>query len=93
MLLCYQYCEKSVRIWTLHAVQNMIRSRKYNLATVILTAAIDFAFGKKVLTLAKASGSNTTFRADKSRQSKYIERVEFFNVESKRTKEIYIYST
>lgn len=47
----------------------------------------------KVLRLAKASGSNTTFRADKSRQSKYIERVEFFNVESKKTKEIYIYST
>ena len=76
------------------------RSAKYdkikeihNLATVILTAAIDFAFGKKVLSLAKASGSNTTFRADKSRQSKYIERVEFFNVESKKTKEIYICST
>ena len=76
------------------------RSAKYdkikeihNLATVILRAGIHFAYGKKVLTLAKASGSNTTFRADKSRQSKYIERVKFFNVESKKTKEIYIYLT
>lgn len=65
----------------------------HNLATVILRAGIHFAYGKKVLTLAKASGSNTTFRADKSRQSKYIERVKFFNVESKKTKEIYIYLT
>ena len=76
------------------------RSAKYdkikeihNLATVILRAGIHFAYGKKVLTLAKASGSNTTCRADKSRQSKYIERVKFFNVESKKTKEIYIYLT
>ena len=64
----------------------------HNLATVILRGGIDFAYSKKVLTLAKVSGSNATFRADKSRRSKYIEMVVSFDVESKQTKEIYNYS-
>ena len=63
----------------------------HNLAIVILRGGIDFAYSKKVLTLAKVSGSNATFRADKSRRSKYIEMVESFDVESKQTKEIYNY--
>ena len=63
-----------------------------DLATEILRGGIDLSYGKILLSLAKASGSSrTTFATDKSRQSKYIERVESFDVESKKTKEIYIY--
>lgn len=83
-----------------HLTVNITNMPKYdrikeihNLATVILSGGIDFNYGKKVLTLAKASeGRSTTFRADKRRRSKYIEKVEFFDVASKKTKEIYIYS-
>ena len=59
----------------------------HDLATEILRGGIDFSYGKISLSLSKASGSgSTTFAADKSRQSKYIEMVEFFDVESKKTK-------
>ena len=83
-----------------HLTVNITNMPKYdrikeihNLATVILSGGIDFSYGKKVLTLAKASGGrSTTFRADKRRRSKYIEKAEFFDVASKKTKEIYIYS-
>ena len=83
-----------------HLTVNITNMPKYdrikeihNLANVILSGGIDFNYGKKVLTLAKASGGrSTTFRADKRRRSKYIEKVEFFDVASKKTKEIYIYS-
>ena len=70
---------------------NITKQPKYDkikqipdLATEILRGGID---GKISLSLAKASGSgSTTFAADKSRQSKYIEREEFFDVEYKKTK-------
>ena len=65
----------------------------HNLATVILRGGIDFSYGKKALTLVEAnSGKYATFKSDKSRRSKCIERVEFFDVESRKTKAIYIYS-
>ena len=66
----------------------------HNLATVILRGGIiDFSYGKKALTLVEAnSGKYSTFKSDKSRRSKCIERVEFFDVESRKTKDIYIYS-
>ena len=64
----------------------------HDLATEILRGGIDFSYGNILLSLAKASGSgSTTFAANKSRQSKYIERVEFLDVESEKTKKTYIY--
>ena len=65
----------------------------HNLVAVILRSGIDFSYGKKALTLAGAnSGKNAAFKSDKSRRSKFIERVEFFDVISRKTKDIYIYS-
>ena len=77
---------------------NIIKLQKYDkikeihdLATVILRDRIDISYGKKVLTLAKASDANTTFRADKSRQSKYIESLEFFDTESKNKRNLHLF--
>ena len=65
---------------------NITKLPRYDLATVILKGGIDNSYGKLSLSLAKASRSGrATFAADKSRRSKYIERVEFFDVKSQKT--------
>ena len=65
---------------------NITKLPKYDLANVILRGGIDNIYGKISLYLAKASGSGrTSFAADKSRRSNYIDRVEFFYVESQKT--------
>ena len=59
-----------------------------NLVTVILRDGIDFSYGEKVQTPAGTnSGKKATYRADKSRRSKYIEKVEVLDVESRKTKD------
>ena len=69
-----------------HLAVTINKLPKYDLATVILKGGIDNSYGKISLNLAKVSGSGRTiFAADKSRRSKYIERVEFFYVESQKT--------
>ena len=63
-----------------------------DLAAAILRGGINFGYGKKELMLGRTSGSNLIFRSDKSRRDKYLEDVEFFNIENKKQKNVHIYS-
>ena len=63
-----------------------------DLVTAILRGGVDFGYGRKELKLEKANGSNLIFCSDKSRRDQYIEDVEFFYVENKKTKKVHILS-
>ena len=63
-----------------------------DLANAILGGDIDFGYSRKELVLGKTSGSNLKFRSEKSRRDQYLEGVEFFDYESKKTKNVHIYS-
>ena len=62
------------------------------LGTAILRGSVDFGYGKKELMLGKTSGPNLILRSDKSRRDKYLEDVEFFDIENKKRKKVHIYS-
>ena len=63
-----------------------------DLATAILRGGVDFEYGKKELMLRKTSGSNLLFWSGKSRRDQYLEDVEFFDIENKKTKNEQLYS-
>ena len=63
-----------------------------DLGTAILRGSVDFGYGKKELMLGKTSGPNLILRSDKSRRDKYLEDVEFFDIENKKPKKVHIYS-
>ena len=56
-----------------------------DLVNAILRSGVDFGYGKKKLVLGKTSACNLVFQSDKSRRDKYLQDVEFFNVENKKT--------
>ena len=63
-----------------------------DLANAILGGDIDFGYSRKELVLGKTNGSNLKFQSEKSRRDQYLEGVEFFDYESKKTKNVHIYS-
>ena len=63
-----------------------------DLANAVLGGDIDFGYSRKELVLGKTSGSNLKFRSEKSRRDQYLEGVEFFDYENKKTKNVHIYS-
>ena len=62
-----------------------------DLANVILRDSVDFGYSRKQLTYGKTSVSNFIFWSDKSRRDQYLEDVEFFDIENKKTKNVHIY--
>ena len=63
-----------------------------DLATAILRGGVDFEYDKKELMLRKTSGSSLLFWSGKSRRDQYLEDVEFFDIENKKTKNEQLYS-